>query len=93
MEDKTHYGLEGGTLVAATTPLSEPTLRGLTAEEVMALSERLLEDANRLMEESDRFGEKGCKRQQIFTLGESQGVGRAAALLHGIALALNEGGE
>ena len=93
MEDKTHYGLDGGTLVAATTPLSEPTLRGLTAEEVMALSERLLGEADMLMEESDRHGAKGRKRQQVFTLGQSQGFGSAATLLYGIALALNEGGE
>ena len=90
MEDKTHYGLEGGTLVAATTPSDKPAPGGLTAEEVMALSERLLGEANMLMEESDRHGAKGRKRQQVFTLGQSQGFGSAATLLYGIALALGD---
>ena len=93
MEDKKHYGMEDGTLVAATTPSDKPVPGVLTAEEVMALSERLLGEADELMEESDRHREEGRKCQQVFTLGQSQGFGSAATLLYGIALALTEGGD
>ena len=49
MEDKTYYGLEGGTLVAATTPRGKPAPGGMTAEDV----EWLLSWAEKLEVEAD----------------------------------------